>query len=283
MNLTAILAGATVALVLWAVTLLIRGSEGRSFVAVPLAALIPALAVGVTHHLQGKDFVFPPKEFMDAALLGGAAAIPLALLAGFHRRRSQWIAFVAFGAGAIALFYLSTKSLHERYWDGQVLLHVAILAGAAVIAYGGRLVAEAQGRTVEAALAAALATLGAAIALGESTGITAMDMTALSSSAGLFGLMLVAQLKFRPEDKRALAPVGRAAATTQAALFAGLLGNGVLYAETPQKAGLLLLAAPLAVLLPGRSFPASILRLTLVAGLAVYAVIISQVAPNPYG
>ncbi len=283
MNITAILAGAAVALLLWIVAVWIRGSEGRSVGSVTLAALIPLLAVATTHWRQGASFAYPPKEFMDAALLAGAVAVPLALLAGFHRRRTQWIALLAFAAGAVALFYLSTKSLHERYWDGRVLLHVACLAGAVVVAYGGRLVAEAQGRTIEAALAVALATLGAAMALGESTGVTAMDATALSSSAGLFGLMLVALAKFRPDDKRPLAPIGRAAATTQAALFAGLLGNGVLYAETPQRAGLLLIAAPLLVLLPGRSLLASIIRLTLVAGIAALAAFLSQAEPNPYG
>ena len=66
-------------------------------------------------------------------------------------------------------------------------------------------------------------------------------------------------------------------------MFAGLLANGVLYAETPRTAGLLLLTAPLMVLLPGRSLVASVVRLTLVAGCAALAAFLSQVEPNPYG
>ncbi len=285
MNIPAILAGAAVALVLWMVAVWSRGSEGRSVGAVGLAALIPLLAVGTTHHLQNLGLAFPPKVFMDAALIAGAVGVVLGLVAGFHRRKAQWVALLGFAVGAVALFLLSTKSLHERYWDGQVALYVTCLAGAAIVAYGGRLAAEAQGRTIESSLGAALAMLGASVALGQSTGVSAHNAAALSSSAGLFGLMLAGLAKWRPDDERALAPMGRAAATTQSALFAGLLGNGVLYAETPQEAGVLLLAAPLLVLLPGRSFLASIVRLTLVAGLTAYAAYISQlqVEPNPYG
>ena len=283
MNITAILAGAAVALLLWILALRIRGPEGRGVGAVALAAAIPLLAVATTHHLQGASFGYPPKEFMHAALLAGVGAVPLALLAGFHVRRSQWVAFAGFALGAVALFLLSTKSLHERYWDGRVFLYVACLSGAAVIAYGGRLIAESQGRTAEAALATGLATLGAAMALGQSTGVSAMDAAALSSSAGLFGLMLVGLAFFGSEELRPFTPVGRAAATSQVALFAGLLANGVLYAETPRTAGLLLLTAPLVVLLPGRSLVASVVRLTLVAGCAALAAFLSQVEPNPYG
>jgi hypothetical protein len=285
MNLPSILAGAAVALVLWVLAVGGRGSEGRRAASVVLAALIPLSAVATTHYIQGAGFAMPPKEFMHAALLSGVGAAVFAIIAGFHRRWGQWVAVLGFSSIAVALFLLATKSLHERYWDGQVALYVACLAGITVIAYGGRLAAEARDRTIEAALATGLATLAAAIALGQSTGVSAQDAVALSSSAGLFGLLAAALTKWRPDDTRPLAPIGRAAATTQTALFAGLLGNGVLYAETPQRAGVLLIAAPLLALLPGRSVLASILRLSLVAGVAAYAAFISQVhvEPNPYG
>ena len=209
LNLTAILAGATVALVLWIVALSIRGPEGRSAGSVTLAG--PHSAAGRGHnpplpegelHLSAKGVHGrrPPR--------GSGGCLRWRSWLASTVARSQWAALLAFAVGAGALFFLSTKSLHERYWDGHVAAHVACLAGAVAIAYGGRLAAEAQGRTIEAALAVALATLGAAFALGESTGVTAMDATALSSSAGLFGLMLAALAKLCPDDKRPLAPVG---------------------------------------------------------------------------
>ncbi|WP_145198437.1 hypothetical protein [Planctomycetes bacterium Poly30] len=282
-------AGAGVSLVLWFVVLALRGERGRRGVAVVLAALVPAAAVATTHHLQGQSFVFPPREFMDAVLLAGAGAVLLGVLAGLGRGAWPLAAvLLLFGLGGAALFYLPTEPLHERYWDGKVLLYVGCLSVIAVVGFGGRLVAEAQRRTAESALAVALASVAAAPALGLSgTALSAMNAAALSSSAGLFGLMVVALLHFRAEEV-SFRPVGRAAATTQSALFAGFVANGVLYAETPRTAGILLLAAPLLVLLPGRSLAgrpwlASVVRLTLVAGVVAYAAYLSKGEPDPYG
>ncbi len=285
MNLPAILAGAAVALILWCVALAGRGDDGRSFHSVLLAALVPALAVGMTHFVQGAGWAIPPGEFMDAALLFGGLAVPLAVAVGFARVRAiRGAAVVIFVVGAAGLFFLHTESLHERYWNGRVFLYVTGLTALAGIALIGRWAAERQGRTTEAALAAGLASLAASPALGWSgTGVTAMDVAGLSSSAGLLGLLLVASTRLRPDDQRPVAPLGTAASMTQTALFAGLLANGVLYAETPRTAGSLLIAAPLIVLLPGRSLLGSLLRLTAVAGVSGYAAFLSRGEPNPYG
>ncbi|MFT5735013.1 MAG: hypothetical protein ACJAZN_000153 [Planctomycetota bacterium] len=290
MNITPVLAAAGVSLVLWLLALALRGAEGRSWMALALAALIPVAAVATAHRLQGLSLGYPPKEFMDAALLAGCASAAIGLFVGRAKGWASGVtALVFFGLGAAALFYYPTQPLHERYWGGEVLLYVACLTGIALVGFGGRIVAEARGRTVESALAVGLATVAAAPALGLSgTAATALDAAALSSSAGLFGLLLVGLLRFRSDDTRPLQPLGRAAATAQSALFAGFVANGVLYAETPRVAGILLLAAPLLVLLPGRSIAgrpwlASVVRLSLVAGLSAFAVYLSKGEPSPYG
>ena len=290
MEITPVLVAAGVSLILWLAALTLRGAEGRSWVSVLLAATIPVAAVVTAHRLQGLSFGYPPKEFMEAALLAGCASVGLGVLTG---RAKGWatsvVALVLFGIGAATLFYYPTQPLHERYWGGEVLIYVACLTGIALVVFEGRLAAEARGRTAESALAVALATVAAAPALGLSgTTVTALDAAALSSSAGLFGLMLVGLLHFRSDDMRPVEPLGRAAAPVQSALFAGFVANGVLYAETPRVAGILLLAAPLLVLLPGRSIAgrpwlASVLRLTLVAGVAAFAAYLSKGEPNPYG
>jgi hypothetical protein len=178
------------------------------------------------------------------------------------------------------LFAVPTESLHERYWDGRVVLYVSVLTIAVAGNFSARVAAAALGRSTEMLLASAIAMLAAAPALGLSgTGTSALLVAAVSSSAGLFGLYLVA----RRDARESSGALDRASAAPQAILFGGLLANGVLYAETPKVAGAMLIAAPLVALVPGKGLPAAVVRLVIVVGIAATATWLSKGEPDPYG
>ncbi|MEM6674864.1 MAG: hypothetical protein AAF726_18595 [Planctomycetota bacterium] len=274
-----VLVGVAVGLVLFALGLALRGEDGRRPLAHLLAAVAPVAAVLAAHQALGKSFPAPPTEFLDWVLLAGAAVIPVGVIAGRGGALSV-ISVVLLAAVAGALFFFPTETLHERYWNGEVALYVGVLAGAATLAFTGRLIADAQDRTVEAALATGLAAVAAALALGLSgTSVGAQLVASLASTAGLFGVALLAAASLRENA----APVSRAMAAPQSLLFAGLLATGVLYASTPRHAGAMLLLAPLATILPGRGLVASIVRLVLVAAVSGAAAWLSRSEPNPYG
>ena len=273
-----VLVGAAVALALIVLGVRLRGEGGRASAGAGVIALAPVIAVFTTLFVAGQSIDVPPHQFLDWVLLAGVVAVPVGLLAS--RGGVASIGATALVALiAVVLFTVPTESLHERYWDGRVALYVSVLTIAVVGSFGARVAAAALGRSTEMLLASAIAMLAAAPALGLSgTGTSALLVAAVSSSAGLFGLYLVA----RKDVRECGAPLDRASAAPQSILFGGLLANGVLYAETPRGAGALLIAAPLVALVPGKGLPASIVRLVIVVAICATAAWLSKGEPDPY-
>lgn len=273
-----VLVGAAVALALIVLGVRLRGEGGRAFAGAGVIALAPVIAVFTTLFVAGQSIDVPPHQFLDWVLLAGVVAVPIGLLAA----RGGVASLAAVGLVAVlaaVLFAVPTESLHERYWDGDVVLYVSILMAAVVGSFGARIAGAALGRSTEMLLASAIAMLAAAPALGLSgTGTSALLVAAVSSSAGLFGLYLVA----RKDVRETASPLDRTMAAPQAILFGGLLANGVLYAETPKAAGAMLIAAPLVALVPGKGLPASIVRLVIVVGITASAAWLSKGEPDPY-
>lgn len=256
-----------------------RGEDGGGVRALGLAALAPLAAAFTTLVVFGRATSFPPRDFLDSVLAVGVAAVPLGLLVGLGGARAMLGLGGALGL-SVWLFVARTASLHERYWEGSVNQHVAILIGGTALAFVIRWAAPARGRTTESSLGFALAAVLAAPALGWSgTLVSALLAATVSASSGLPGLLLLA----RSDLAGGYAPLHRAAALPQVLLLAGLLANGALYAETPAWAALTLLLAPVMCLLPGRGVWLAAARLTAVACACGAAAWFSRGEPNPYG
>lgn len=259
-----------------------RGEDGRGLAGAFLAALAGLCALVVALYASDLAVGLPPKVFRDWTVVAAAVGVLAGTLMG--GKPASRVAGLLIGAGALVyLFAVPTESLHERYWDGQVALYVGALAGAGILALLVRLGQTAQGRSAEGMLAFAISASMAAPVVGlTGTGVSAGLAGALAGAAGVFGLLLAAQPALRERTDG----VGRAAAMVQVIALAGVLGTGVLYAETPKWSGAVLLLAPTLTLLPGKSVPASLVRLALVAGaclVPVIAALLDQEPANPYG
>lgn len=238
----------------------LRGRAGRSAAGILLAVLAAPAALLTAHVLNGNSVDVPPKVFMDWAVYAtGAAMVTGWLVAGGAVRSG---AGVLLGVAVSAVvFTAGTESLHERYWDGEVLLHVGSLAGLALLAVTCRVVQGATDRTAEGMLAFGMSALAAAPALGfTGSGQSAYAAAGLAGGAGLFGLFLVAR-----RGGSDVGSIGRAAGAVQAMALLMVIANGVLYGSTPKWMGAVLLLGPLLTLLPGRGLKAAIARLCLVA------------------
>jgi len=239
----------------------------------PLASALAApAAVLTTLYANASRLGLPPRKYLDWVLLAGLASVLLVALRG--RRRG--LAFALFAAGAAVLAYVPTGSLHARYWGSMLWYWVAGLTAAFALLH---FVAERAlaARRADGAAALAIAALGAAPALGLSgTGAGALLVASLGGSAVLVSALALV--------RRDLAP-GSGFAAPFAALFAGLVASGVLYAETPRWSGLALLAAPALVLLPGAGARMRLARLALIAAVVAAAAWLSRggSVPNPYG
>jgi hypothetical protein len=256
-----------------------RGSHGRGALALSFAALAPVAAALTTLAVFGRAICFPPKDFLDGVVLVGVAGVPLGVLIGLGGARAM-LGVVGAGGLSVWLFLGRTSSLHERYWDGAVTQHVAVLIGATALALAVRWAAPLRARTTECGLGFALAAVLAAPALGWSgTLVSALLAATVSASSGLPGLLLL----LRPGLEAGYAPLHRSAALPQVLLFAGVLANGALYAETPAWSALTLLLAPAVCLLPGPGLGFAALRLMVVTGACGTAAWLSRGEPNPYG
>ncbi len=276
------LVGTAVGTVLLVLALCFRGESGRGPLGLGLAALAGLAALVAALYASDLSVAVPPKVFRDWTVVVTALGVLVGVLMG--ARPALRVAGLLLGAAALVyLFSVPTKSLHGRYWDGQVTLYVACLAGAGVLAMLVRMGQGAQGRTAEGMLAFAISASMAAPAVGlTGTGVSAGLAGALAGGAGLFGLLLMA----RPGLRERSDGIGRAAGTVQVIALVGVLATGVLYAETPKWSGALILLAPCLTLLPGKSTPAALVRLGLVAAVCVAPVIaalLGQEPPSPYG
>jgi hypothetical protein len=237
----------------------------------PLAsALAGPVAVLVTLYANASKLSLPPRKYLDWVLLAALLSIGLVGLRGRGKRSS--IGLFALGAGVLA--YFPTRSLHERYWGDERVAWLVGLVLAFVLAF---LVAQRAltTRRAEGASALALAALGSAPALGLSgTGSAALLVASLGGVALLVTGLALVRRDLRPWE--GFAP-------TFAALHAGLVASGVLYAETPLWAGLALVLAPAFVLLPGGSVRVRLARLVLVAVTVALAVWSANPPPRPYG
>jgi hypothetical protein len=237
----------------------------------PLArARAGPVAVLVTLYANASKLSVPPRKYLDWVLLAAILAIGLVGLRG----RGQRLAIVLFALGASVLAYFPTHSLHERYWGDA---RVYWLVGLVLVFVTSFFVAQRAlaTRRAEGAGALAIAALGAAPALGLSgTGGAALLVAALGGAAMLVTGLALVRRDLRPGD--GFAP-------TFAALHAGLVASGVLYAETPRWSGLALVLAPLWVLLPGGSGRIRSARLALVAATVAIAAWTAKLPPNPYG
>lgn len=270
--------GALVALVLSVLALLLTGAKGARPLGRWVAAVLPMGAVFTALLVVGESVDLPPRAFLDWALLAGVAGLVLGLVASVGARQ-QWLVGLAVAGVAGAVFTLGTESLHERYWGGEVLPWAAALTGTVLANYLARCGAASMGRSTEALLATALAALAAAPALGLSgTSVSALLAGALSASAGILGMVGLHLAGFRER----IPGLARATAPGHSLLLGGLMANGVLYAETPRSAGLLILLAPLVTLVPGRGLAMAGIRLVVVVSLVAWAVALSKGEPNPY-
>jgi len=276
---TPVLVASGLILALLAAALGLRGDGRRAWLSLSLAALAPIAACLTTLLVFGRSLAFPPKVFLDSVLVVGAAAVPLGVLVGLGGARALLGVLGAGGLG-VWLYLGRTASLHERYWDGAVTEHVAVLLGATMLAVAVRWVGAARSRVTESSLGFALAAVLAAPALGWSgTLVSALLAATISASSGLPGLLLL----LRPGLREGYSPLYRAAALPQALLLAGVLANGALYAETPPWAALTLLLAPLICLLPGSSVRFAVLRLLVLTVACGAAAWLSRGESNPYG
>ncbi|MGB0333476.1 MAG: hypothetical protein ACPGPE_16835, partial [Planctomycetota bacterium] len=276
---TPVLVATGLILALLAAALGLRGQGRRAWVSLSLAALAPIAACLTTLVVFGRSLAFPPKVFLDSVLVVGAAGVPLGVLVGLGGVRARLGVLGAGGLG-VWLYLGRTASLHERYWDGAVTEHVAVLLGATLLAVAVRWVGAARSRMTESSLGFALAAVLAAPALGWSgTLVSALLAATISASSGLPGLLLL----LRPGLREGYSPLYRAAALPQVLLLAGVLANGALYAETPPWAALSLLLAPLICLLPGSSVRFAVLRLLVLTAACGAAAWLSRGEPNPYG
>jgi hypothetical protein len=276
---TPVLVASGLILALLAAALGLRGDGRRAWLSLSLAALAPIAACLTTLLVFGRSLAFPPKVFLDSVLVVGAAAVPLGVLVGLGGARALLGVLGAAGLG-VWLYLGRTASLHERYWDGAVTEHVAVLLGATMLAVAVRWVGAARSRVTESSLGFALAAVLAAPALGWSgTLVSALLAATISASSGLPGLLLL----LRPGLREGYSPLYRAAALPQALLLAGVLANGALYAETPPWAALTLLLAPLICLLPGSSVRFAVLRLLVLTVACGAAAWLSRGESNPYG
>jgi len=236
----------------------------------PLAsALAGPVAVLVTLYANASKLSVPPRKYLDWVLLAALVAVGLVSLRG--RRLGLAVGLFALGAGVLA--YFPTRSLHERYWGDA---RVYWLVGLVLAFVASFLVAQRAltARRADGAGALALAALGSAPALGLSgTGSAALLVAALGGAALLVTGFALLRSDLRPWE--GFAP-------TFAALHAGLVASGVLYAETPKWSGLALLLAPLCVLLPGGSVWVRLARLVLVALTVAIAAWTAQAPANPY-
>lgn len=276
------LAGTAVGTLLLLMGMKFRGGDGRGLGGSFLAALAGLGTLVSALHASDLSVGMPPNVFRDWTVVATAVGVLAGTLMGGSLALQA--AGMLVGAGAlIYLFAVPTESLHVRYWDGQVALYVAALAGAGILALLVRVGQTAQGRTAEGMVAFAISASMAAPAVGlTGTGVSAGLAGALAGGAGLFGLLLAAQPGLRERSDG----VGRAAATVQVIALVGVLGTAVLYAETPKWSGAVLLLAPCLTLLPGKTAPAALVRLGLVAAVCIAPVIVALLAqepPNPYG
>ncbi|MEZ6017371.1 MAG: hypothetical protein R3F49_19820 [Planctomycetota bacterium] len=237
----------------------------------PLASALAApVAALVTLYANAGRVALPPRVYLDWVFVLGALAVALVAL----RDQKPRAALGLFGAGAAFLAVYPTQSLHERYWGDQRVLWMLGLTAALVAAF---LIARAalRARRADGAAALSIAALASAPALGLSgTGSGALLVASVGGAAAL-----VAGLGYLRRD---LAPWSGFAATF-AALHAGIVASGVLYAETPRWSGLALVLAPALVLIPGSSKRLRLARLALVVVAVGIAAWQAKGAPNPYG
>jgi hypothetical protein len=236
----------------------------------PLASgLAGPVAVLVTLYANASRLWVPPRKYLDWVLLAAILAIGLAELRG----RGQRLAIGLFALGAGVLAYFPTRSLHERHWgDARAYWLVGlVLAFVASFLVAQRALAT---RRADGAAALALAALGSAPALGLSgTGAAALLVASLGGAALLVTGLTLVRRDLRPGD--GFAP-------SFAALHAGLVASGVLYAETPKWSGLALVLAPAFVLLPGSGAPVRLARLALVAATVAIAAWTANAPASPY-
>ena len=134
---TPVLVATGLILALLAAALGLRGQGRRAWVSLSLAALAPIAACLTTLVVFGRSLAFPPKVFLDSVLVVGAAGVPLGVLVGLGGVRARLGVLGAGGLG-VWLYLGRTASLHERYWDGAVTEHVAVLLGATLLAVAVR-------------------------------------------------------------------------------------------------------------------------------------------------
>jgi len=259
-----------------AVLLLLGWQPWRRAAERPIGPLASALAAPVaalaTLYGNAGRLTFPPRQYLDWVLLAGFAAVPLIALRGGRRALSLGL----FAAGAAALAYFPTASLRARYWGDDRWLWMAALVGVFTALYW---VAQRTfaSRGPDAPAAFGLVALAAAPTLGFSgTGLAALLVASVGGTALLVAALSLWRRDLRPSEGLA-GPL--------AVLLAGLVTSGVLFAETPRTCGLVLLAAPLAMLVPASGARARLARMAAVlaaAGWAAYTVH-SQAAANPYG